>query len=181
MIAFSRLALTLLLVACLSVATAQTYKCDWCVVGSGGGDMAGSDCKCSSTIGQTAAGPMVGSSYWALIGYWQTEGQTGVREQTFSPGQGPLITRLYSPFPTPTVLSATIRYSLAMDGPVTLRVHDLTGRVVRTLANGTMRPGRYSETWRGTDDHGRVLANGVYFVRMTAGSYRATEKMVLQR
>jgi len=160
---------------------AQNYKCDWSVVGIGGGDMAGSSYKCGATAGQTAAGLITGSNYWALIGFWQPEGQTGVREQAYSPSQGPLVTRLYSPFPTPFVRGVAIRYSLAAEGRVTLRVHDLAGRVVRTLANGVMRPGRYSLSWNGADDRGRELARGVYFCRFTAGDYRATEKLVLQR
>jgi len=36
-------------------------------------------------------------------------------------------------------------------------------------------------TWNGRDDRGRSLAHGVYFVRLTAGDYRATEKLVLQK
>jgi flagellar hook assembly protein FlgD len=44
-----------------------------------------------------------------------------------------------------------------------------------------MKRGAYSVTWNGADDHGRSLANGVYFVRLTAGDYRATEKVVLQK
>jgi hypothetical protein len=123
---------------------------------------------------------LTGSDYWALIGFWQPELATGVREQAYSPS-GRLLTRLYSPFPTPAVRSVTMRYSLAGEGSVTLRVHDLTGRVVRTLCASCMKRGAYSVTWNGTDDRGRSRANGVYFVRMMAGDYRATEKVVLQK
>jgi hypothetical protein len=163
-----------------SICFAQNYKCDWSVNGIGGGEMTGAY-KCGSTVGQTATGFISGSNYWALIGFWQTEGQVGVREQAYSPNQGPLKTRLYTPQPNPFRAHLAIRYSLAAEGRVTLRVHDLTGRVVRTLADGVMRPGRYSLNWRGTDDRGRELARGVYFCRFTAGDYRATEKLVLQR
>ena len=163
-----------------SVSVAQNYKCDWSVNGIGGGGMTGAY-KCGATVGQTAAGFITGSNYWALIGFWQTEGQTGVREQAYSPNQGPLVTRLYAPRPNPSRSHTAIRYSLATEGRVALRVHDLTGRVVRTLATGVMRQGRYSLNWSGTDDRGRELARGVYFCRFTAGDYRATEKVVLQR
>ena len=132
-------------------------------------------------MGQTAVGEVTGSSYWALIGFWQPEAQTGVREQANSPNSGPLVTRLYVPQPNPFRMHLAIRYSLAAECLVTLRVHDLAGRVVRTLANGTMRPGRYGMSWNGTDDRGRELARGVYFCRFTAGDCRATEKLVLQR
>ena len=181
MTALCRLALVPLLLVGASVATAQTYKCDWCVNGIGGGDMTGTSYKCGSTAGQTATGLITNSSYWALIGFWQPEGQTGVREQTYSPNQGPLVTHLYSPFPTPAVRSVTIRYTLDAQRQTLLQVHDLTGRVVRTLCASSMRRGAYSVTWDGRDHLGRSLANGVYFCRMTAGDYRATEKLVLQR
>ncbi len=170
-----------LCVLCGGFVTAQNYKCDWSVVGIGGGEMAGTAYKCGSTAGQTAAGFITGSNYWALIGFWQPEGQVGVREQAYSPNQGPLKTRLYSPQPNPFRSALAVRYSLATEGRVELRVHDLTGRVVRTLTDGVMRPGRYNVNWRGTDDRGRELARGVYFCRFTAGDYRATEKLVLQR
>jgi hypothetical protein len=137
--------------------------------------------KCGATVGQTAVGPITGSSYWALIGFWQTEGQTGVREQAYSPNQGPLVTRLYAPQPNPSRSHTAIRYSLAAEDRVTLRMHDLTGRVVRTLCASSMKRGAYSMTWNGTDDRGRELARGVYFCRFTAGDYRATEKVVLQK
>jgi hypothetical protein len=160
---------------------AQQYRCDWSVNGIGGGEMSSSAYKCGATAGQTAAGFMTSPDYGALIGFWQTEGQTGVREQAYSPNQGPLKTRLYAPQPNPFRAHLAVRYSLAAEGLVTLRVHDLTGRVVRTLADGVMRPGRYSLNWSGTDDRGRELARGVYFCRFSAGDYRSTEKLVLQR
>jgi hypothetical protein len=171
--------IAVVLLVLLAAASAQNYKCDWSVVGIGGGDMAGNH-KCGSTVGQTAAGQITGANYWALIGFWQPEGQVGVREQAYSPNQ-PLVTHLYSPFPTPAVRSVTIRYSLRAETRVRLTLHDLTGRVVRTLADGVMRPGRYSARWSGADDRGRSLANGVYFVRMMAGDYRSTEKVVFQK
>jgi hypothetical protein len=166
---------------CGSLTFAQNYKCDWSVVGIGGGEMSSSAYKCGSTVGQTAAGQITGANYWALIGFWQTEGQTGVREQAYSPGQGPFVTRLYVPQPNPSRSHAAIRYSLAAEGRVSLRVHDLTGRVVRTLCASSMKRGAYSVTWNGRDDRGRSLAHGVYFCRLAAGDYRATEKVVLQR
>ena len=165
----------------LSLSYGQNYKCDWSVNGIGGGDMIGTAYKCGSTAGQTAAGQMTGTSYWALIGFWQPEGQVGVREQAYSPNQGPLVTRLYAPKPNPFRGGVVIRYSLAVPGRASVQVCDLAGRVVRTLANGQQKPGSYSMHWDGRDARGRALANGIHFIRLTAGDYRATEKLVLQR
>jgi hypothetical protein len=163
-----------------SISLAQNYKCDWSVNGIGGGEMSSSAYKCGATAGQTAAGLITGSSYWALIGFWQTEGQTGVREAQWSSGQV-LKTRLYQPQPNPSRARVAIRYTLDAQRQTSLQIHDLTGRVVRTLCASSMKRGAYSITWDGRDHLGRSLANGVYFCRFTAGEYRATEKLVLQK
>ena len=176
----TRSVLCVLFVLCGSLALAQNYKCDWSVNGIGGGEMSSSAYKCGATAGQTAVGPVTGPNYWAHIGFWQTERQTGVREAQWSSGQV-LKTRLYQPQPNPARARVAIRYSLDSQRPTSLQIHDLTGRVVRTLCASSMKRGAYSVTWNGTDDRGRELARGVYFCRFTAGAYRATEKLVLQR
>jgi hypothetical protein len=159
----------------------QTYRCDWSVNGIGGGEMSSSAYKCGATAGQTAAGFITTSNYRALIGYWLPEGEVGVREQAYSPNQGPLVTHLYFPFPTPFVRRVAIRYSLAADGPVSLAVHDITGRVVRQLCASSVKRGAYSVTWDGRDNAGRTLPAGVYFCKFAAGDYLATQKLVVQR
>jgi hypothetical protein len=171
--------LCVLCVLCGSLALAQNCKCDWSVVGSGGGGMAGTY-MCGATVGQIAAGPITGANYWALIGFWQPEGQTGVIEAQWSSGQV-LKTRLDRPMPNPARARVAIRYTLDATRQTFLQVHDLTGRVVKTLCASSMQRGAYSVTWDGRDQAGRSLAHGVYFVRLTAGDYRATEKVVLQK
>jgi hypothetical protein len=162
-----------------SVSVAQNYRCDWSVVGSGGGEMNG-NYRCGSTVGQTAAGQITSSNYRALIGFWQPEGQTGVREAQWSSGQV-LKTRLYQPQPNPARTHVAICYSLRAAAHASLSIHDLTGRQIRVLVNSQQKPGRYSVTWNGRDHAGRSLANGVYFCRFSSGDYRATEKLVLQK
>jgi hypothetical protein len=163
-----------------ALAVGQNYRCDWSVNGIGGGEMTSAAYRCGSTAGQTAAGQITGSNYWALIGFWQTEGQTGVREAQWSSGQV-LKTRLYQPQPNPARARIAIRYTLDSQRQTLLQVHDLAGRVVRTLCASSMKRGAYSVTWDGRDQVGRSLANGVYFCRFSAGNYRATEKLVLQK
>jgi len=63
----------------LTAASGQTYRCDWSVVGMGGGEMSSGAYRCVATAGQTAAGFMTSPSYWALVGFWLPEGQTGVQ------------------------------------------------------------------------------------------------------
>jgi hypothetical protein len=165
----------------VSVAAAQNYKCDWSVNGIGGGEMSSSAYKCGATAGQTAAGFTTASNYWVLIGFWLPEGEVGVREQAQWPNQGQLVTRLYGAMPNPASGFTAIRYALAAQCRVRLQLHDLTGRVVRTLAEGVQESGRYTLRWNGSDAMDRTLANGVYFCRFTAGDYRQTEKLLLAR
>ena len=161
-----------------SFSFAQQYRCDWSVVGMGGGEMASSEYRCFATAGQTAAGFMTCPDYWALIGFWLPQGQEGVEGK---PNGQAVKTRLYSPYPVPFPRSVTIRYSLASDVPAMLEVFDRVGRQVRSWAV-SRRPSAVSQvTWDGRDPHGRELANGVYFLKFTAGDYRQTEKLVMQR
>jgi hypothetical protein len=58
----------------------------------------------------------------------------------------------------------------------TLKVYDVLGREVATLVNEVKEPGTYTVEFNASS-----LASGVYFYRLTAGSYVATQKMILMR
>jgi flagellar hook assembly protein FlgD len=62
---------------------------------------------------------------------------------------------------------------------VTLRVYDVSGRLVRTLVDGRQPEGVATATWDGRNDGGGRVASGVYFYRLEAGDTRATRRMVL--
>ena len=158
----------------------QNYRCDWSVNGIGGGDMSSAAYRCGSTAGQTAAGQLTGTAYWALIGFWQTDMQVGIREEARSEA-GSLVTRLYAPQPNPFRSRATIRYSLATAEPAALCLYDQTGRLVRSWAVSRGPSAVSSVVWDCRDTHGRTLANGVYFCRLVAGDTRQTEKLVMQK
>jgi len=83
--------------------------------------------------------------------------------------------------PNPFAHSTTLSLAIALGGPVMLDVLDVAGRVVRTLAAGTMPEGRQSRTWDGRDDAGRRRAPGVYFYRLRTGAGEAVKRMVLLR
>jgi len=51
-------------------------------------------------------------------------------------------------------------------GNVSLRVFDVTGRTVRTVANGHQKAGSYSVNWDPKDSRGRQVARGVYLYRL---------------
>jgi len=82
--------------------------------------------------------------------------------------------------PNPFNPSTTIRYSVSSAGPVSIRVYNAGGALVRTLVSTAHAPGAYSVRWDGTDDRGRHLGSGVYFYRIeSAGGFRDSKKLIL--
>ncbi|HUN65428.1 MAG TPA: PQQ-dependent sugar dehydrogenase [Bacteroidota bacterium] len=87
--------------------------------------------------------------------------------------------RLEQNFPNPFNPSTVIRYDLPREGFVTLKVYNLLGAVVATLVEGMESAGYKSAVWNPGGDRG--ISSGVYFYRLTAGSYSAMGKMLYLR
>lgn len=93
----------------------------------------------------------------------------------------PNASRLESILPNPIGTRALIHYTVSSPGVASFCVYDVNGRLVRTLASGQHRPGRYQVTWNGTDDAGARLAGGVYFCRLDVHGTSQVRKAVLTR
>ncbi|MDO9693581.1 MAG: FlgD immunoglobulin-like domain containing protein [Candidatus Latescibacteria bacterium] len=83
--------------------------------------------------------------------------------------------------PNPFNPSTTITFTLPERLPVRLAVYDVNGRQVVTLAKGMLPAGPHAFTWDGRNDHGKAVASGLYFCRLTAGTRQETSKMTLVR
>ena len=81
--------------------------------------------------------------------------------------------------PNPFSESAAISYSVPQAASVTIDVYDVNGRLVQTVYNGQVEAGTHQAIWDGRDSAGDKVARGVYFCRMNAGAFSATEKVVL--
>jgi len=81
--------------------------------------------------------------------------------------------------PNPFNPSTTIAFSVSERGRVDLHVYDVSGRRVRALVEREVPAGNHTSLWDGRDDAGRAVASGVYFYRIVAGSFVASQKMVL--
>ncbi|MCX6142122.1 MAG: T9SS type A sorting domain-containing protein, partial [Ignavibacteriales bacterium] len=88
---------------------------------------------------------------------------------------------LLTNYPNPFNPSTTIRFQLPARSNVRVLVYDITGREIRTLVNDNVDAGSYSVRWEGEDNAGRTVTSGVYIVRMNAGYYTKTQKVVLLR
>jgi flagellar hook assembly protein FlgD len=82
-------------------------------------------------------------------------------------------------YPNPFNPLTRIEYALAEPGRVVVRVYNLAGRRVATLVDGTVGAGGHTAVWDGATDSGDRAASGVYFIRMEAGGFRGSEKLVL--
>jgi predicted phosphodiesterase len=83
--------------------------------------------------------------------------------------------------PNPAGWGAVVAFTLPESCDVRLTVHSAGGRLVATLADGARGPGRHAVEWRGVDDDGTTVAEGVYFLRLAAGGREARERLVLVR
>jgi uncharacterized lipoprotein YddW (UPF0748 family) len=97
---------------------------------------------------------------------------TGIQSFAMRPDEFHLVQNYPNPFNPAT----TITYSLAAAAHTTLKVYDLLGREIATLAEGNQNSGVYSVQF----DASR-LASGIYLYRLVSGSYSDTKRMILQK
>lgn len=84
--------------------------------------------------------------------------------------------------PNPFNPRTVVEFSLPRNARVTVLLHDLRGRRVRTIDRGTLDAGTHEQVWNGRDDAGREVASGVYLVRVvTDGAVGAGRKITLVR
>jgi hypothetical protein len=82
-------------------------------------------------------------------------------------------------YPNPFNPITMIRFELSTPANVTLRIYDVTGRLIRTLVEGNVPVGPYAVEWDGKNVAGVPASSGVYFYRLTTSRFQETRKMVL--
>ena len=96
-------------------------------------------------------------------------------------GEGQVRFSLFPVRPNPVRGDVRIGFALPQGGPVTLRVYDVAGRLVRVLLDGEMPSGPSQLTWDGRTADGRDAAAGVYFTRLESAGRMQTQKLLLVR
>jgi flagellar hook assembly protein FlgD len=90
-----------------------------------------------------------------------------------------------STYPNPFGSKVQLKYSVpgtyGSSVPVSLKIFDVRGREVTTLASGAASPGEKSAVWDGTYADGSRAPSGIYFLQLAAGRARVIEKVVLTR
>lgn len=82
-------------------------------------------------------------------------------------------------YPNPFTDRTTISYSIPTVRHIRLTVHDVRGRLVRTITDRTEGAGTHDAYWTGRDDSGAEVASGFYYVRFESGDQVRTSPIIL--
>lgn len=79
-------------------------------------------------------------------------------------------------YPNPFNPTATINYGIKNSGNVEISVYNILGKKVATLVNGYKQAGSHTVTLDAS-----MLSSGIYFYKITSGSFSQTKKMILEK
>ena len=81
---------------------------------------------------------------------------------------------LFRSYPNPFNPVTQIHYAIPEDIHVELIVYDILSRQVTRLVNTDQQAGYHQVIWNGNQN-----ASGLYYVKMTAGNFISTQKLML--
>ena len=93
-------------------------------------------------------------------------------------GSIPFKFELRQNFPNPFNPETEIRYQIAENTRVLLKIYNILGQEVRTLVDDMKSAGSYTVKWNGKNNLGVKVSSGVYIYRIQAGDFISTKKMV---
>lgn len=103
--------------------------------------------------------------------------EPGTGASGIGPTPGPKIE--LTSYPNPFNPATSLSFETPTSARVTLRIYDVSGNLIRTLAHRVMGPGIHEERWDGRNAHGIRVASGVYVARLVVGNNLVTRKLVL--
>ena len=111
-----------------------------------------------------------GASQWRTFKYSLSDVIPPVAPQNIVPGDF----YLEQNYPNPFNPITTIRYRIPKNSFVSLKIYDISGKLVKALVNENKNAGNYDVTFNAAG-----LSSGVYFCNMNAGDFSQTRKLVL--
>jgi hypothetical protein len=88
---------------------------------------------------------------------------------------------LLGAYPNPFRFSTDIRYSTRGSAPVLIEIFNSRGQKVATLEESCKPAGTHSLRWDGTGKDGQAVPSGVYFCRMSCGTYKGISRIILTK
>jgi hypothetical protein len=83
--------------------------------------------------------------------------------------------------PNPFSNSTTISFSLSQSQKASITIFDINGRSIKTLGNRQMQAGTHQLVWNAKDEKGNAVGSGMYLLKLQAGNYTETKKIVAVR
>jgi hypothetical protein len=77
-------------------------------------------------------------------------------------------------YPNPFNPATSIKFLIPISGFITIKIYDILGKEITSLLSENLQPGTYEVNWNASD-----YPSGIYFYKLTSGSYIGTKKMVL--
>jgi len=114
-----------------------------------------------------------GMSDWSKIWFFITEETSGL---SLLESATPKENGLHQNYPNPFNHSTSIRFSIATPCHVTMKIYNLTGGEAESLIDGEMPAGTYHFIWQA-----KGLPSGIYFIRLAAGDFIDTRKLILDK
>ena len=81
---------------------------------------------------------------------------------------------LSNAYPNPFNPSTTIEYYLPNNTEISIAIYDLQGREIASLVNDVVPAGNHSILWNANN-----YSSGIYFLKMVAGNFTETQKLVM--
>lgn len=180
-------ALTAALLSCAAgTASAQLSVSRFTIDGGGGTRSLGGTFALGGTIGQPDAGRLSGSTFTLSGGFWAGGGGTVTAVDDGTPGDGvdlpnaaPLAFRLYPASPNPLAERTVVAFDLPAQSLVRAALYDVSGRLVRILADESLPAGKHQRIWDRRDHSGQPVPSGIYFLRLDAGANQSHQKIVV--
>jgi len=116
-----------------------------------------------------------------VMGYDSSDGPFAVQTSSGIGDGIPTSNRLYQNSPNPFQSTTRIQFDVPEPTRVTLKVFDLPGREVKTLADGWFPVGSHEVSWDARDAAGHTVAGGIYFIQLQAGTFSDTKRMYLKQ
>ncbi|MFA5032120.1 MAG: FlgD immunoglobulin-like domain containing protein [bacterium] len=86
---------------------------------------------------------------------------------------------VYSISPNPVINRSVVSYTIKENSKVSLKIYDIAGKEVKTIANGIETAGTKKIEWNARDNVGKKINSGVYFCKMQINNKEVATKSLI--
>ncbi|MDD2889174.1 MAG: FlgD immunoglobulin-like domain containing protein [bacterium] len=87
--------------------------------------------------------------------------------------------KLFPSTPNPFSYGSIISYQIPVETKISLKIYDVTGKLIKTLVDGTCKPGYYKVQWDAKNTKGESVSTGIYFYKLATANFTDVKKMVI--